>query len=260
MKQSLIIKGAALFMSVAIPIALNAHDMWFEMKDFNIQKGTVMECTYPSDHAFPSSNREFVPADKIAPSYIIAPNGAYIPIVPASNNTSRSSQKLAQPGSYLAVTGKKWTHWVKTTEGHVEGKNKTQVNGAIKGTYSVKFCKAVVIVDKPGGNAFSRIVGHELEIIPLKDPGRLVQGEILPIKVLFKGKPAEIEVKATYDGYSSRQNVFAVAIKTNTQGRGEIKIDKIGKWLVRTNYTEKAADTRLYDEKMYAATLAFQIK
>ena len=181
-----------------------------------------------------------------------------VPIVSVGNNLYRSAQKLFQPGSYLAVAGKKWTYWVKTTEGFIEGKNKSQVKNALKGIYSAKFCKAVITVDKPGGNVFSKIVGHELEIIPLKDPATLTRGEVLPIKVLFKGKPAEMEVKATYDGYSSRNNVFAETIKTNTQGLGEIKIGKKGKWLVKTNYTEKAADNRLYDEKMYAATLTFQ--
>jgi len=255
-----LLKLAVLLVSIIVPAAISAHDMWFEMNDFNYQKGTSLECRYPSDHAFPSTNKEFVPADKVAQSYLISPSGAVISITTAGNNLYRSMQKLLQSGSYLAVTGKKWTYWVKTTEGYIEGKNKSQVKGAIKGMYSAKFCKAVIIVDKPGGNVFSKIVGHELEIIPLKDPATLTKGAVLPIKVLFKGKPAEMEVQATYEGYSMRQNVFAETIKTNSQGLGEIKIGKKGKWLVKTSYTEKATDNRLYDEKMYAATLTFQIK
>ncbi len=251
---------AALFMAIALPVALNAHDMWFEMKDFNVTKGSAMECAYPSDHAFPSTNKEFVPAERTARSYLVAPSGAIIPIVPGGNNMNKSSQKLVQPGSYLAVSGKRWTYWVKTTDGHIEGKNKAQVKGAVKGMYSGKFCKAIITVDKAGGAAFSKIAGHDLEIIPLKDPGTLKKGDILPIKVLLKGKPAELEVKATYDGYSSRQNVFAITIKTGKDGKGEIKIGKPGRWLIKTGCKETPADTRLYDEKMYAATLTFQTR
>lgn len=254
------IKTAALMLATALPVALSAHDMWFEMKDFNVAKGSALECAYPSDHTFPSSNKEFVPADRTAPSYLIAPSGAVIPVAAVGNNLNRSSRKLAQAGSYLAVSGKKWTHWVKTTDGHVEGKNKTQVKNAVKGIYSGKFCKAIITVEKPGGTVFSKVVGQDLEIIPIKDPGTLKKGDILPIKVLLKGKPAEMEVKATYDGYSSKSNVFAVTIKTNKQGMGEIKIGKKGKWLIQTGCKETPADTRLYDEKMYAATLTFQIK
>ncbi len=254
------IRTAALLLAVALPVALNAHDMWFEMKDFNVAKGSAMECAYPSDHAFPSKNKEFVPVGRTAKSYLIAPSGAIIPITASGNNLNRSSQKLAQAGSYLAVSGKQWTHWVKTTDGHVEGKNKTQVKNAVKGIYSGKFCKAIITVDKPGGAVFSRVVGQDLEIIPLKDPGTLKKGDILPVKVLLKGKPAELEVKATHEGYSSRENVFAVTIKTGKDGKGEIKIGKTGRWLVKTGYRETPADTRLYDEKMYAATLTFQVK
>ncbi len=254
------IKTATLILAVALPMALNAHDMWFEMKDYTVVKGSAMECCYPSDHAFPSKNKEFVPTDRTAQSYLIAPTGAVIPIAAAGNNLNRSSRKLYQAGSYLAVSGKKWTHWVKTTDGHVEGKNKTQVTNAVKGIYSGKFCKAIVTVEKPGGAMFSKVVGQDLEIIPLKDPGTLKKGGILPIKVLLKGKPAELEVKATYDGYSSRDNVFAITIKTGKDGKGEIKIGKTGRWLVKTGYKEKPADTRLYDEKMYAATLTFQVR
>ncbi len=258
-KRTTIIRSAALLLAAALPMALSAHDMWFEMKDFNVVKGSAVECVYPSDHAFPSKNKEFVPAERTSKSYLIAPSGAVIPIAAAGNNLNRSSQKLAQAGTYLAVSGKKWTHWVKTTDGHVEGKNKTQVKNAVKGIYSGKFCKAVVTVDKPGGAVFSKVVGQDLEIIPLKDPGTLKKGDILPIKVLLKGKPAELEVKATYDGYSTRQNVYAETIKTDISGLGKIRIGKKGKWLITTSYKEQSADSRLYDEKMYASTLTFQI-
>jgi len=255
----ILLKMAALILTIVVPAAISAHDVWFEMKDFNHQKGAFVECSFPSDHAFPSTNKEFVPADRVAQSYLIPPTGVNIPIVSVGNNVYRSARKLMQPGSYLAVTGKKWTYWTQTTEGFQEGKSKLQTKGALKGIYSGKFCKAIVTVDKPGGNAFSRIVGHDLEIVPLKDPASLVKGDTLPIKVLFKGKPAEMEVRATYDGYSSKQNVFAVTIKTNLLGMGEIKIKNKGKWLMNTSFTEKSVDTRLYDEKMYAATLTFQI-
>lgn len=254
------IRITALLLGGALPMALYAHDMWFEMNDFNLKNGESMECSFPSDHAFPSTNNEFVPADRVAKSYIISPTGGYIPIILAEKQKYRSSQKLVQPGSYLAVTGKKWTYWVKTTDGFIEGKNKSQVKNPLQGIYSAKFSKAIITVDKPGGSAFSRIVGHDLEIIPLKDPSILAKGDILPVKVLLNGKPAAMELKATYDGYSSRNNVFAERITTNKQGMGEIKIGKKGKWLIQAGYTEKAADTRLYDEKMYAATLTFQIK
>ncbi len=259
-KKIIMARTAALLLAVILPVALYAHDMWFEMKDFKIAKGSAMECTYPSDHAFPSKNKEFVPAERISKSYLIAPSGAVIPIAPAGNNLNRSAQKLAQAGSYLAVSGKKWTYWVKTTEGFIEGKNKSQVKNPLQGIYSAKFSKAIVTVEKPGGSMFSKIIGHELEIVPLKDPATLSKGDVLPVKVIFKGKPAEMAVKATYDGYSSRSNVFAETIKTNQQGLGEIKISKKGKWLLQTGCTEKSADTRLYDEKMYAATLTFQIQ
>lgn len=257
--KQMLLKSSLVFLTASVPVAIHAHDVWIEMKDFRIQKNMPVECMLPSDHAFPSTNNEFVAADNIAPSYLIAPGGSVIRIAPAENNINRSVQKPARPGSYLAVTGKKWTCWVKTTEGHVEGKNKTQVKGAIKGIYSGKFGKAVITVETPGGTAFSRVVGHELEIVPLKDPGTLSKGDTLPIKVLFKGRPAEMEVKATYDDYSSKKNVFAETIKTDSRGLGEIKIKKKGKWLVRVGHTEEAKNTRLYDQKMYAATLTFQI-
>ncbi|HPL15482.1 MAG TPA: DUF4198 domain-containing protein [Spirochaetota bacterium] len=259
-KNRLLTRTAALLLAIVIPAATNAHDMWFELKDFKLSKGSSMECYFPSDHVFPSSNKEYVPAERVAASYIVAPSGAMVPIVAAGNNLYRSAQKLSLPGTHLAVTGKQWTYWVKTTEGYIEGKNKSQVKNALQGIYSAKFSKAVIIVDKPGGNVFSKIVGHELEIIPLKDPGTLVKGDTLPVKVLLQGKPAEMEVKATYDGYSSKSNVFAEKIKTDQKGMGEIKINKKGKWLIQTSCTEKAADNRFYDEKMYAATLAFQIR
>ncbi len=259
-KQAFIAFITTLLFALAVPAGISAHDMWLEMKDFTVKNNSAAVCTFAWGHDFPSSHNETVPRERMAPSYLLSPGGAMVRLVPGENGAYRSAAPLSQPGSYLAVSGKRWTCWVKTTAGYVEGKNKAQAAGALRGINSGKFCKAVITVDAPGGAAFSRVVGHELEIVPLRDPGTLDRGDALPVRVLFKGRPAEVEVKATYDGYSRKENVFAVTVKTDVQGRAEIPISKSGKWLIRTAVTEKPADTRLYDEKAYAATLTFQTR
>lgn len=256
--KSIMIQSSVLCM-IALPGIINAHDMWFEMLQYKIDKGAFLECRFPSDHVFPSTQKEFIPADRMAATYLIPPSGQIIPLNAMGNNMYRSARRLLQEGTYLGVSGKKWTYWVKTTEGYIEGKNKTQVTGALRGIYSAKFAKAIVVVQHSGGTIFMKPAGHEIEIIPLRDPYTISKGDTLPIKVLLKGKPTKIEVNATYEGYSTKQNAFATTVTTDELGRADIRITKHGTWLIQTSAKEIPADTRLYDEKIYSATLTFQI-
>lgn len=95
-----------------------------------------------------------------------------------SSNTDISMVSLSFEGGYVVTTP--------------EGKKRMRKRGAqrqgihvVDSFYSSQFAKSIFehsdIVTKP--------VGMKFEIVPLKNPLSLKQGETLPLKVLYEGKP-----------------------------------------------------------------------
>lgn len=237
----------------------NAHDMWIEIQG-SPKKGEVVSMKMISDHAFPATHNELIPDDQVSNSYMIAPDGKRSDLISNKNGTFTAKAALTKDGTYLIVSGKRPMYWTKTVDGYKPGKNKKEVKGAVKCTYSGKHVKSLVTVGTSGGNAYSQTIGQELEIIPLADPAAISKGGKLPVKVFFKGKPIALDLKATYEGYSTKENEFSQKIKTSSKGECEITLSHAGKWLITLSHREPSKQKDLCDEIMYSATLTFNIR
>ena len=109
------------------------------------------------------------------------------------------------------------------------------------------------------GDVFSKTLGHKLEIIPLKDPSNLREGDYMPIKVIFEGKPLRAPVAATYAGFST-DKAIAYATKTNKEGMAKIKIIKSGIWLVIVKHKVPYPDPAECDTISCSSALTFEVK
>ena len=147
----------------------------------------------------------------------------------------------------------------KTPEGYQRGKSKKDVTSAIQCRFSQKFAKTVFTKGETGGNVFSEPLGHAMEIIPMKDPGSLKTGDILPVKVLLEGKPVRTFIYGTYAGFAQSADTFAYTARTNKDGMAKIKIIHAGDWLLIAKQEENYPDTSECDLKSWAASLTFKI-
>lgn len=168
--------------------------------------------------------------------------------------------------SYLSPDGQK-KEIVKTWEDR-QSEKKGALAGEVtldqKGTYiitayrkkkgdkehvpSEKYGKSIIIVDK-GNENVSRFFGHRIEIIPLKNPSEVKGGDILPIKILFEGKPLSTYIYATYAGYYSENEPFPVFTRSNKKGVAYVKISQPGIWQVVCGHKVD-----------FSASLTFEIK
>ena len=128
---------------------------------------------------------------------------------------------------------------------------------------SLHYCqqgKAIVNSGKVT-DSFRQPVGHKLEIIPLKNPALLREGDTLPLKVLFDGEPVPGYPKllATYLGFSTT-GAFAYA-KSVVRGQSEVKISMTGVWYVNAKYQTRPTGDLVdkCDEVSYTATLTFEV-
>jgi uncharacterized GH25 family protein len=221
---------------------------------------------YPMGHSFYDN-------DRIEKLYILGPDGAEGKTGPRVigkgkySQTQFESKQDIEKGTCLVVMEGKGNFGGFTDKGY-RFKSKQELKGEkIQGNirYSQNFCKAVVNIDgTAGGQGFSKVLGHGLEIVPLKDPGALRTNDILPLQVLHNGKPLDesVMVYATYMGFSNETDVFAYTAwaSPHRNGVAEVRLLQPGTWMIFVNHKLPYPDLRLADQYGYQATLTFEVK
>lgn len=85
----------------------------------------------------------------------------------------------------------------------------------------------------------TRPIGLTLEIVPLRNPYALGSDRILPVKVLYEGKPlGGALVKLTSLEFDVRP---LAAGRTDALGRATFKVPPVGSWLVNVIWTKPVA-------------------
>jgi uncharacterized GH25 family protein len=237
----------------------DAHDMWLEVRDYTPMVDEEITMTLASCHHLPA--RSFMNKKGLEEIYVLDQEGNKLGIKAYSDIEFKVEKPLKKKGTYMVVAKKKGGFSTKTTEGYKRGHTKKGLKNVIACTYSEKYAKAVVNAGEAGGSIFSKVLGQDLEIVPLKDPGTLGQGDYLPIKVLLKGKPLSSgQVFATYVGFSTEKNTFAYATKTDKNGIAKIKMLQSGVWMIKISHAEHYPDPMECDQYKFGSTLTFEIR
>ena len=237
----------------------SAHDLWLEVRDYTPEVGEDITLTLGYGHYLPA--HEFMTHLDLEEIYMLDNKGKRIGLERYSDVEFRGEKPLEKEGTYLVVAEKKGGFFTNTTKGYKRGQSKKGLKNVIECSYSKKYSKAIVNVGKGEGKTFSKALGHELEIIPLENPGNLTEKDYFLVKVILKGEPVPYNhVFATYSGFSTEKNTFAYATKTNKDGIARIKILKSGVWLIATYYQDAYPDPEECDQYKLTSTLTFEVK
>lgn len=237
-----------------------AHDMWVNMQDYTLEKSKPAMLTVGYGHAFVVPAKEFLSRDRVDTVLFLSPDGREELSVPEGDSKYQSKAPLGAQGSYMAVVKQRAGFSSKTVDGYQSGKNKKDLKDVIECRYSEKYAKALFTVGAPGGDSFSKILGHPMEIVPLQDPSKLKKGDVLTVKILFQGKPARTNVYGTYAGFSEESGTFAYTTSTDKDGIAKIKLINEGTWLLLVKEEMAYPDTTVCDKQSRAASLTFQVK
>ena len=255
--------GALVFM----PLLMQAHTMWLNVSDFSPEfyHGAETKVYFGWGHHYPVD--DFLPYEKLEEFLLIEPDGKKVKLTPNPGGFLATQINLKQPGGYIVSAKLKpgfYTMYLEKGEIHHKTVPKTGVEGIIiVSLYYQQFAKALINAGETDDEAFSKPVGHKLEIIPLANPYKLkgCGGHFLPVKVLFDGKPARfVKVYATYSGFSTGED-YAYATSTDVEGIARIRLIHWGNWLLKTEIKLPAPDDKKdkCDELHYTATLTFSI-
>jgi len=246
-----------------------AHSLWINASDYSPdfynKFGGSTKVYFGWGHHYPVD--DFLNYEELQEFSLIYPDGTKEEIKPGNGGFLETQIRFKESGSYLVAAIKKpgyYTMFVEKGTVHHKIGPKTGLKGVILSLYYELYTKCLINVGDVQDNSFSKPVGHKLEIIPLKNPNTIsgYNENYLPVKVLFKGRPARFcKIYATYAGFSTKDD-FAYATSTNSEGIARIRILHWGPWLIKARKEIPAPDS-LKDKcntLTYTATLTFEIE
>jgi uncharacterized GH25 family protein len=285
-------RAAVISASVAALLAtagvLAAHDFWIVPDAFQIAAGGTLEVRGQTGTRFPTSVSAVSP-ERVAEARLIGASsderltdlstsgksliirhrpttaGQYIVAVALASRSARTTPERLQ--RYIAL------------EGAPELAERYHHEGAYPKTDSVtqvsaKFAKTIVQVGRGGARAFSRAIGHALELVPATDPARLRVGDTLAVRLLYRGQPlagAHLHAGAAppgvtaatqqsegtpADGSRERKDTSAV---TGADGVARVPLAEPGLWNVRTLHAAPTPGGSADQWEVYFATIVFNV-
>ena len=110
-----------------------------------------------------------------------------------------------------------------------------------------------------GGQAaagWNRELGLRLELIPEENPYMLTDGQALPVRLLYGGKPLQ---GALVTAFTKERPGAKISARSDAKGRVGLKIDRPGTWLVKAVHMIPAARGSGADWESFWASLTFEV-
>jgi uncharacterized GH25 family protein len=117
--------------------------------------------------------------------------------------------------------------------------------------------KALVLAG--GGEAapgWNRELGMRLELIPVDNPYMLPNSQILPVRLLYDGKPLQ---GALVTAFTKDRPATKISVRSDAKGRVALKIDRPGTWLVKAVHMIPASRESGADWESFWASLTFEV-
>ena len=275
-RSSCVVAGVAILLGTAA--TLSAHDFWLVPNAFVLAPGTTLEVRGQTSSRFPTSEGAVTP-DRVADARIIDASGA-TPLrnLSVAEKSLLIRQPVRTPGQKLvSVTTKPrsvresaegFRHYL-VAEGAPEALERYEREGklpsdSITRRYA-KYAKTLVEVGRGGPRMYQQAVGHPLEFVPLSDPAALRAGDMLSVRLLFRGQPlAGTKVHASgvpadkgLAPETAADRAEEVTVQTDASGVARIPVGRGGLWNARTIHIEPAASGSGADWDTHWASLVF---
>lgn len=260
---------------VASATILSAHDFWLVPNAFRIAPGGWIEVRGQTSSRFPTSEAA-VAVDRIVDARILSatseepirnlshvgtslllrhrPTAAGQRIIAVALKPRTVRESAASFRRYLEL------------EGAPEALERYGRQGLLPQSDSLtrrytKYAKTLVEVGAGGPRAFSRVVGHPVEFVPMSDPAGYRAGQHAAFRLLYRGQPLS---GARVHAGSARQTTQMapgdeVPLETGADGVVRVCIDRPGTWNVRTLQIVPADAGPGADWDAHWATLVFEV-
>lgn len=248
-------KVVAAVVLAVVASAASAHDFWLQPLGWQAAPGAPLPFSIEVGHA---SFREHWGADAShLLSLVDLANGGAVDVKPLfkpGGNVPHLTRVFRREGLHIVslvstntlsdLPSIRFNDYIKV-EGLTPAIDARMRAGAMKDNgrelYSRR-AKALIQVGRTqaGDDAIAtRPIGLTLEVVPLKNPYSLGPDHILPVQVLYEGRPLPgALVKLTNLEFDARPLRMA---RTDASGRASFQVPQIGSWLVNVIWTKPIA-------------------
>lgn len=254
--------------AVTIPVA--AHDVWVQPASFATEVGMPVPVTILVGHG-QFRQRWGVKAERVVRFADVTANRSVdlrAQLHPDSGSAD-ATLSFATPGIHMIVL--ETTH-AQSTLPSIRFNDYIKVEGmtpAIEQRARLKqgdsdgreqYSRRAKALVQVGGTAadqahVTRPVGLTLEIVPQKNPYALAPGEMLPVQILFEGKPlAAATVKLNNLDFDMKP--FATHL-TDAAGRTAFEVPRRGRWQLNVIWTKPLANNPAADFDTTFSSLTF---
>jgi uncharacterized GH25 family protein len=230
-----------------------AHDVWLTTNGGAHSRRVIVNYGHPGDRppAF---------ADKVVDLFAITaerqvPLLDRLDVARVGGIVVAASQPFADNGRVLLAARYDNGFWVKVSDRVYRNATRRLVSQPQDSLWSGKFAKAVTGAGAP----WDRVLGHEIEIVPLSDPASLRAGATLRVRVLFRGRPLADVMVERGDGLTKMAEEAIPKFKTDVEGIADIPIEKPGPTLLVVDHrVTPSATPEQASVDLYNATFWFR--
>lgn len=247
------------FLSLTVG-AVRAHDIWTLADPMVPKPGEKVSLKMVLGHNFPAGS--YLPKSDHLKVTLISPQGKTRVLPTTASGIYQQASFVPETAGAYVITADYTSYLTSTQQGPIY-KPKNEVKEPFEYSNYVSQCSKIIV--GAGGEAGLKPTGLNIEIVPQVDPATVKPGQVLPVQVLWKGKPLasgrdeEVEVKAVYAGFQVDEDTFAFAGHTDAQGICRIKITQMGTWMVLVEKKQPAADPAKAEKEIYIGTLVFRV-
>lgn len=247
-----------------------AHDLYLMPVRFLAQKGQPLEFAFQNGDEFPVASAP-VKLERLRDTELRSRGGRapFENLVAGEKNTTGS---VRVPGKGVAIlTARTVPNFIEMTPAEFKEYLEHENLGEI-----VKWRESHGEASKPGRERYSKYVkalilsgkadayyrertGLTIEIVPEANPYALKPGQMLPVQVLFRGKPAAgVAVESAW--LENGKATLAVVGRTDAQGRVQVPVKAVGPHRLHAIVMERCAEPQTADWESFWASLTFEIQ
>ncbi|MDO4997983.1 MAG: DUF4198 domain-containing protein [Neisseria sp.] len=244
-----------------------AHDVWV-ITPTHAPAGEALAAELGYSHIYPlpekiAENRLHIFKD---PMSIVGADGTKFSLSQNGENYQFKSDKALPADTYRVSAQYRPTFWVEKADGKWAQATLKEHPDAKHCEQTQMFGKSIVHVGNKAFNqqAAATPVGQELEIVPLANPNQIAAGALLPLQILYQGKPlAKATVVATADtvlvkdvaAQHDHRDINGYSAKTDKEGKVNFLPLIEGQWKVKVIHETPFADSSVCHKSTLYSTL-----
>ncbi|HYZ83891.1 MAG TPA: DUF4198 domain-containing protein [Bryobacteraceae bacterium] len=267
-RKHVYMRKSLLFLLVVARLA--GHDLYLMPKKFRVDPGETLTVAFHSGDDFPKAQHAPKLDRMLEPTVFTAGGKAPLKNLRMTQKYLLADVTIPEPGSAIVSVRSRpslinlqpaqFTKYLKN-EGldHViRWRADNNQSGKVGRERYSKYVKSLVVSGK-SNDTYRQLVGFPIEIVPEKDPALARVGDNMPVRVLFRGKPAaDLQVEMAWLAPDGKVNKEPAG-RTDQNGHLEIPIRSSGTWKLHTVLMKRCQEPSVADWESFWASLTFQV-